>query len=301
MQRTLAAGWKNVTAAVHQEDGTIVCQLWFIGRASHSSFMPDGKTIVSASDVLITTGGDGVYGADLVKHPFETPRPLTVAEVEGIVEDYGAAAANAAAAGFDGVEIHAANGYLVDQFLQTCSNKRDDKYGGDDERRYQFLKEIIERVMQEFPVSRIGVRISPNGVFNGMGAPNNNEYFKWVTQKLSAYGLAYLSVMDGLGFGYHELAPPVELKDLRPLFVGGLFGNVGYDGATANARIAEGAADAIIFGRPFIANPDLPMRLTHGWPLAESDVARWYTANAEMKANPQDGYTTYPNYVEVEA
>eukprot|EP00958_Prasinococcus_capsulatus_P012609 scaffold1265_cov366-Prasinococcus_capsulatus_cf.AAC.22 len=173
-----AEGWKKVVDAVHEEGSQIICQLWHIGRASHSSFMPEGESIVSASAIAIE--GEGVYGADIKKHPHEVPRALETEEVEATVEDYGKAAEFAKAAGFDGVEIHGANGYLIDQFLQSCSNVREDKYGGDVEGRFTFCKEIIERVLQVYPAGRVGIRLSPNGAYNGMGAEDNFESFLYV-------------------------------------------------------------------------------------------------------------------------
>lgn len=142
-------------------------------------------------------------------------------------EEHGAAAKRAKDAGFDGIEIHAGNGYLIDQFLQTRTNKRDDKYGGSDEGRFTLLKEVLERCLKEFPASRVGVRISPNGAFNDMGSENNFEYFKWVAAQLDAYNLAYLSVMDGLAFGYHEKSPQLTCEELRKVYKNPIFGNCG--------------------------------------------------------------------------
>jgi len=284
-------GWKKVTEAVHNKESLIICQLWHLGRAAHSSFL-EGKQIVSASDVPIPGQTHAVDGS---KVDFETPRPLSIEEIEATIESYGKAAANAKKAGFDGVEIHSANGYLIDQFLQTCSNKRTDKYGGDMEARFTFLQQVVERVLQEFPASRVGVRLSPNGAFNGMGAEDNNELFKFVATKLDSYNLAFLHVMDGLGFGYHEKSPVVELSDIRPLFKGSIIGNCGYTAETAVERIEAGHADAIAFGRPYLANPDLAERFANGWPLAEmAPMDTWYSGQNDD--NPGEGYSDWPNY-----
>lgn len=279
--------WKKVIEAVHAKGGKIFCQLWHTGRAGHSSFIPEGKTPVSASAISI---GQEVHTADGSKVPHETPRPLELDELPGVIEAYRRGAELAKEAGFDGVEIHSANGYLLDQFLQTCSNQRTDAYGGSVENRFRLLKEVTEAVLTVWPSARVSVRISPNGAFNGMGSEDNIETFTYVAEQLQQYNLGFLHVMDGLGFGYHEKCPAMTLADVRKVYKGIIVGNVGYTQETAEAAIASGDADAIAFGRPYLSNPDLVERFANGWPLAPmSDPATWYTPR-------DDGYTDFPVY-----
>ena len=208
----------------------------------------------------------------------EIPRALETVEIPKIVEDYRQAAERALTAGFDGVEIHSANGYLLDQFLQSKTNHRTDVYGGSIENRYRFLGEVVDAVTSVLPMNRVAVRIAPNGGFNDMGSPDYHEQFTYVASQLDTYGLAYLHVMDGTGFGFHELGEPMTLRDFRNVFHGPLMGNVGYTEATAEAAIASGNADLIAFGRPFISNPDLVRRFANDWPLAEpADMSTWYS------------------------
>jgi N-ethylmaleimide reductase len=281
----MVKGWQAVTAAVHAAGGRIFLQLWHLGRASHSDFH-DGRLPVSASAVKIE--GDGIH-TPLGKKPYEVPRALEAWEIPGVVADYGRAAARARTAGFDGVEIHAANGYLIDQFLQSKSNHRTDDYGGSIEKRARFLREVVEAVIAEWPTGRVGVRIAPNGVFNDMGSPNYREQFLHVAGMLDRYPLAYLHVMDGLAFGFHSLGEPMTLPEFRTVFHGPLMGNCGYSFEAAERAVAAGEADLIAFGRPFISNPDLVERFRNGWPLAsQADMATWYTPAGAK------GYTDFP-------
>jgi len=278
-------GWQGVTSAVHAAGGRIFLQLWHMGRASHSDFH-GGSLPVSASAVKID--GDGIH-TPLGKKPYETPRALEAWEIAGVVADYRRAAARARAAGFDGVEIHAANGYLIDQFLQSKTNLRTDDYGGSIEKRTRFLEEVVEAVSAEWPAGRVGVRISPNGVFNDMGSPNFREQFTHVARMLDRHGLAYLHVVDGLAFGFHTLGEPMTLAEFRKVFRGPLMGNCGYTLESAEQAVADGLADLIAFGRPFISNPDLVVRFRHGWPLAQpADMADWYSPTGAK------GYTDFP-------
>ncbi|NBW95761.1 MAG: alkene reductase [Planctomycetia bacterium] len=283
----MEAGWKGVTSAVHAAGGRIFLQLWHMGRASHSDFHGGSKP-VSASAVKIE--GDGIH-TPLGKKPYEVPRALETWEIATVVADYRRAAARARAAGFDGVEIHAANGYLIDQFLQSKTNHRTDDYGGSIEKRTRFLEEVVEAVSAEWPARRVGVRISPNGVFNDMGSPNFREQFQHVATRLDRLGLAYLHVVDGLAFGFHKQGEPMTLAEFRRVFRGPLMGNCGYTFESAEKAVAEGAADLVAFGRPYISNPDLVERLQHGWPLAEpADMAAWYSPTGAR------GYTDFPRY-----
>lgn len=278
------AGWRKITAALRERGTPIFLQLWHCGRASHSSFH-NGQPAVSASAIKIN--GDEIH-TPVGKRPYEVPRALETAEVKAVVEDYRRAAERAKAAGFDGVEIHAANGYLINQFLDSKTNHRTDDYGGSLENRFRFLREIADAIVSVWPAARVGVRLSPNGMFNDMGSPDFREIFAYVATQLESYGLAYLHVMDGLAFGFHEQGTPMTLADFRSLFSGPLMGNCGYTQETAEAAIAGGAADLIAFGRPFLSNPDLVERFANGWELnAPADVTQWSAPTAE-------GYTDFP-------
>ncbi|HBP18633.1 MAG TPA: alkene reductase [Planctomycetes bacterium] len=280
--------WKQVVDAVHAEGGKIFLQLWHTGRASHSDFL-DGEQPVAPSPIRLE-GSEAHTPAG--KKPHEVPRALETSELPGVVADYVAAARRAKEAGFDGVEVHAANGYLLDQFLQSKTNHRADAYGGSLANRFRLLREVVEGVSEVFGAQRVGVRLAPNGVFNDMGSPDYRETFLYVARGLDAYGLAYLHVMDGLAFGFHELGEPMTLEEFREVFSGPLMGNCGYDQESAEAAIARGAADLIAFGRPFISNPDLVARFRNGWPLAEaSDPSTWYSGQ-----HTSEGYTDYPTY-----
>lgn len=280
-------GWRTVVDTVHDRGGRIFLQLWHCGRASHSDFH-DGALPVSASAVRLN--GDEVH-TPKGKKPYETPRALELDEIPAVVADYRQAAARAWAAGFDGVEIHAANGYLPNQFLDGRSNQRTDAYGGNIENRFRLLREVVEAVVEAVPAGRVSVRLSPNGAFNDMGWPGYREQFLYAAAELDTFGLAFLHVVDGLTFGFHEQGEPVTLAEIRRVFHGPLMGNCGYDQDSAEQAVASGQADLIAFGRPYLANPDLVERFAHGWPLAPlPDMATWYTpAGAE-------GYTSFPAY-----
>ena len=281
----MEAGWRAVTDAVHARGGRIFLQLWHMGRASHSEFH-EGRPPVSASAVRIN--GDGI-NTPAGKRPYETPRPLQTHEVAAVVADYAAAARRARAAGFDGVEVHAANGYLIDQFLQSRTNLRTDDYGGSLEKRCRLLLEVVAAVAKEWPSRRVGVRISPNGAFNDMGAPNFREQFLHAATALDRLDIGYLHVVDGLAFGFHKLGEAMTLAEFRRVFRGPLMGNCGYTQESAAAAIATGLADLIAFGRPYISNPDLVERFANDWPLAPpADMADWYSPTGAK------GYTDFP-------
>lgn len=278
-------GWKPVVNAVHEQNCAFFLQMWHTGRASHSSFQENGQLPVAPSAVKIkgeTHTPDG-------KQPYDMPRALETSEISGVVEDYRQAAENAQKAGFDGVEIHAANGYLIDEFLQSKTNHRTDKYGGSVENRYLFLKEIVEAILTVWPAENVGVRISPNGNYNDMGSPDYRETFTYVAQQLNSYNLAYLHIIDGLGFGFHELGEPMTLAEFRAVYDGTIMANCGYDADSAEEAIASGNADLVAFGRPFISNPDLVARFKNSWELNPDDQSTWYTHGAE-------GYTDYPTH-----
>jgi 2,4-dienoyl-CoA reductase-like NADH-dependent reductase (Old Yellow Enzyme family) len=278
-------GWRKIVQSVQAAGGRMFLQLWHLGRASHSDFH-DGALPVAPSAIRIN--GDGIH-TPRGKQAYEVPRPLETSELPRLVEDYRRAAARAREAGFDGVEIHAANGYLIDEFLQSRTNHRSDAYGGSVENRSRLLREVVEAVASVWTAERVGVRISPNGVFNDMGSPDYREQFSFVASMLDGFGLAYLHVMDGLAFGFHNLGEPMTLAEIRRLFRGPLMGNCGYTQESAEAAIAGGAADLIAFGRPYISNPDLVERFRNGWPLAEpAEMAVWY---APVGAR---GYSDFP-------
>jgi len=279
-------GWKAITRAVHDEGGTIFLQLWHTGRASHSSFH-DGKPAVAPSAIMIDDGE--MQHTPNGKEPRETPRALETEEIPGIVSDYAKAAENAKEAGFDGVEIHSANGYLLDEFLQSKTNHRSDQYGGSTENRYRLLDEVVQAISQVWPQERIGVRLAPNGSFNGMGSPDYREQFLYVAQQLNQYQLAYLHVMDGTGFGFHQLGEPMRLPEFRQVFDGPLMGNVGYTRESGERAINQGEADLIAYGRPFLSNPDLVRRFAEDAPLnPEADISTWYSPTGAK------GYIDFP-------
>jgi N-ethylmaleimide reductase len=278
--------WKQVVAAVHAQGTPIFLQLWHCGRASHSSFHA-GRLPVAPSPIKIN--GDYIH-TPKGKESYETPRALETDEIPLIVDDYARAAERARVAGFDGVEIHGANGYLIDQFLQSKTNHRTDRYGGSLENRYRFLDEIVPAVIQAMPAARVGVHLSPNGNFNDMGSPDFRETFLYVAKRLDQYGLAYLHVVDGLEFGFHELGPPMSSAEFRPVFTGPLLANCGYTRDTAVEAIQSGRSDLISFGRPYLSNPDLVERFAHDWPLnPPADQNVWYSFDAQ-------GYTDFPRY-----
>ncbi|MFS1703165.1 alkene reductase [Alteromonas sp. AMM-1] len=280
-------GWKAINERVHEAGGKIVLQMWHTGRASHSDFH-NGELPLSASAIAINDDG-GIHTPN-GKKPFEVPRAMTKEDIARTVADYKQAAVNAKAAGFDGLEVHAANGYLLNQFLDSRSNQRDDEYGGSVENRYRFLGEVLSAILEVWPAEKVGVRLSSNGVFNDMGADDFRETFLYVAKQLNELKLGYLHVMDGLAFGFHQRGEPMTLAEFRSVYNGLLIGNCGYDQATAEQRIADGDADMIAFGRPWITNPDLPARFEHDYPLAPSDdMSRWYGGGAE-------GYSDYPAY-----
>lgn len=280
-----AEGWKGVVDALHEVGTPIFLQLWHCGRASHRSFHERGDPPVAPSAIRLSADARTPEG----KRPFDPPRALKTDEIPAIVEDYVRAAERARSAGFDGVEIHAANGYLIDEFLQSKTNHRTDRYGGSLENRYRFLDEIVRSVVGVFP-HRTGVHLSPNGDFNDMGSPDFRETFLYAGAQLDRYPLAYLHVVDGLGFGFHGLGEPVTLAEFRKVFSGPLVGNGGYTRRKAESEIKEGHADMVSFGRPFISNPDLVERFLNDWPLNPSaDPGIWYSSGPE-------GYIDFPRY-----
>ena len=270
------AGWKQVTEAVHAEGGRIFLQLWHVGRMSHPDVYPDGSLPVAPS--AIKAEGE-IFTVKGLKR-LETPRALETGEIPGIVADFRQAAENAKSAGFDGVEIHAANGYLIDQFLRDGSNIRTDAYGGSIENRARFLKEVVEAVIPVFGAERTGVRLAP--IFNGFSMHDSQPQatFGYAADLLSRYGLAYLHVMQ-LGEETFDFA------ELKRRFGGVYMANGGYDAARAAAAITAGEADLVSFGTLFLANPDLVERFRRGAPLNAADPGTFYQGE-------ERGYTDYP-------
>ena len=281
--------WKQVVDAVHKQGTPIYLQLWHTGRASHSDFQSDNQLPIAPSAIKLE-GSEAHTPSG--KKPYETPRALKTEEIPRVVEEYRQAAANAKEAGFDGVEIHGANGYLIDEFLQSKTNHRTDSYGGSIANRYRFLKEVVEAVLSVWDAKNVGVRLSPNGSFNDMGSPDYREAFTYFVRQLNDYGLAYLHLLDGLEFGFHELGEPMTIADFREIYDGVLIGNCGYDRSLAEQTIASGNADLVAFGRPYISNPDLVARFANNWKLnPDPEIDIWYSPGAK-------GYTDFSTYEE---
>ncbi|MBS8258828.1 alkene reductase [Roseibium polysiphoniae] len=282
-------GWKKVTDAVHAKGGKIVIQLWHVGRISHPVLQPDGAAPVAPS--AIAAQSKSFDGEQFVDTP--QPRALELREIPAIVEDYRKAAANAMKAGFDGVEVHAANGYLIDQFLRDSSNKREDAYGGSIENRTRFLKEVMDAVTSEIGAGKVGVRISPFSAANDISDSDPMALFGKVVDLLDGYGLSYLHVVEGQTGGPRDLPEGASLAKLYDRFFGPIMGNNGYDRQMAVNAVADGKVDLVAFGRPFISNPDLVERLKADAPLNEWDQSTFYGGGRE-------GYTDYPTLAEVE-
>jgi N-ethylmaleimide reductase len=286
------AGWRGVVDAVHAKGGLIFLQLWHVGRVSHSSHQPGGALPVAPSAVPISAEGMLAMTADGRMVPYETPRALETGEIGDVIDAFRQAAANAKQAGFDGVEIHGANGYLLEQFLQSHTNLRTDQYGGSIENRARLLLEITQAAIGVWGANRVGVRLSPYGIANGSGEADPMPLYSHVVKALDQLGLAYLHFIEprSSGAGRAEVNwqnVPSAMVLFRPLWRGVLITAGGFTGETAEAAIAQGHADAIAFGRIFISNPDLPRRLQHGFPLTPYNRATFYGGDVA-------GYTDYP-------
>ncbi|MDP2311006.1 MAG: alkene reductase [Pseudomonadota bacterium] len=273
------AGWRAVVDAVRaaNADARIYAQLWHVGRVSHTSFQPGGKAPVSASAVPL----EGLTWTSVGQVPFSPPRALEIDEIPGVVAQYVQGARVAKAAGFDGIELHAANGYLIDQFLRDGTNHRTDAYGGSIANRLRFLEEVVDAVTAVFPAARVGVRVSPSGTFNGMSDSAPEALFAAVAQALAERGIGYLHAIDP------EASPTRFSALLRANFPGTYIVNGGFTQASGNAAIASGEADLVAYGVPFLANPDLPRRFAEGAALNPPDFTTFYAGGAK-------GYTDYP-------
>ncbi|PLA74295.1 alkene reductase [Hydrogenovibrio sp. SC-1] len=273
------AGWKAVTDAVHAKGGRIVLQIWHGGRACHPA-LNNGKVPVSASALAIE---DEVHTPE-GKLPYTVPRALGLEEIPEIIKGFKQAAINAQLAGFDGVEVHGANGYLLDQFLRDGSNHRTDQYGGSIENRARLLLEVLDAVCEVWGSDRVGLRLSPLNSYNSMVDSDPVALTQWLCQRLNDYNLAYLHVMRGDFFGVQKAD---VLGVAQQVYQGNLMGNMGYDAAEAEAEIAKGALATVAFGVSYLANPDLPERLAAGAELNRPDPDTFYSGGAK-------GYTDYP-------
>ncbi|EAY26415.1 alkene reductase [Microscilla marina] len=280
--------WKKVTAAVHEKDGKIFMQIWHVGRMSHPHFQPEGKAPVAPSAInpneeVFTPQG---------KTKTETPRALTKEEIKGIVQDFKNAAANAMKAGFDGVEIHSSNGYLIHQFFNNCSNLRTDEYGGNDENKTRFFFEVLDAVKEVVPEDRIGVRLNPM-LHQMMGQKVDEQTaktFEYIIKRLNNYNLAYLHLSRPFTeLGKEDYFVQDVIGHFGKLYKGFLVSNAGYDGESGEQEIASQRTQAIAYGRPYIANPDLVERFANGWELTKPNQDTFYTPGKE-------GYTDYERY-----
>ncbi|MAT16774.1 MAG: alkene reductase [Planctomyces sp.] len=277
------AGWKQVTDSVHHAGGRIFLQLWHMGRVSHPDFQggqpPVGPSPIAAVGEAHTPSG---------KQPYVVPHALTVNEIGGVVEQYAAATARAREAGFDGVEIHGANGYLIDQFLRDSANQRTDEYGGSIENRLRFLREVVTAVTREWSPDRTGLRLSPTMNGQGMSDRDPVALYTRVAEMLNGFDLAYVHTAESIRPGriYNPDVARVT-PHIRANYQGTFITNGGYDAETAAAAIENNEADAIAFGQPFIANPDLPHRLRTGADLNPPNIETFYTTGPE-------GYVDYP-------
>lgn len=283
------AGWKEIVEAVHAKGGAIVAQLWHVGRISHSSLHPE-HGVPEAPSAIAPAGQ--TYGADWQLQDYEIPKAMSVEDIARLLKEYELAAQNAKAAGFDGVEIHAANGYLLDQFLQDKTNQRQDQYGGSIENRLRILGEVIEAVAKVFPSDRIGIRLSPYGTFNDMGDSDPVALFTAAIQKLNGYNLAYVHMIEprstSAGGGDQVLEDaPITSEMFRAAYQGKFVTAGGYDQAMGEKVLEDGLADAVAYGRLYISNPDLAERFQKNAPLNPYNRATFY-------GGQEAGYTDYP-------
>jgi len=273
------AGWRKITDAVHDEGGLIYLQLWYCGRISHPDLLPDEQTPVAPS--AIKPDGEAITFEGM--KAFVEPRALETDEIQGIIAQYKNAAEKAKQAGFDGVEIHAANGYLIDQFLRDGSNKRTDEYGGNEENRMRLLNQVIDAVFEVWDSDSVGIRLSPENGFNSMSDSDPQAHFDYFAAQLSARKLAYLHVLEGDMTGAGR---KLDYRALRDRFDGIYMANNGYDKARAQAALANNDCDLVAFGIPFLANPDLVYRYQNDLPLNEAEQVTFYGGD-------EAGYTDY--------
>jgi N-ethylmaleimide reductase len=282
------AGWRRVTDAVHVKGGRMFLQLWHVGRQSHTDLQPNGEAPVAPSAIA----AEGYAYTNEGEVPFSMPRALALEEIPGIIEEFRAGAERALSAGFDGVEIHGANGYLPDQFLQDGTNKRTDEYGGPIESRARFLLEITQAAISIWGADRVGVRLSPSSTYGSMSDSDATATFGYVAGQLDRLGVTYLHLIEPRIKGIEEIAKgqaPIAAQQLRQKFSRILIAAGGFNGESAAAIVAAGDADLVAFGRHFIANPDLPERLRRKLPLNRYDRSTFYGGDGR-------GYVDYPTY-----
>jgi 2,4-dienoyl-CoA reductase-like NADH-dependent reductase (Old Yellow Enzyme family) len=296
-----ADAWRDIVQRVHKRDGKIFLQLWHMGRQSHPSFHPLTNEVVSASANKYEGGHTRTSTGESTV--FETARALETHEIAVVVDDFRACAARAKQVGFDGVEIQAAGGYLIDSFLQSSTNERTDEYGGSFANRARFLLEVVDAVKSVWPADRVGVRIGPNGSYGGVGSHDNFEMFTYVLQQLSGHhsngndngnGLCYVAIQDGTGFGVTDKCRLMTVFDVKQHFKGTVMANVSYTRDTAEGVLRSGAADFVGFGRLFMSNPDLVARFQHDWPLNPLlEYKFWWDANMGVDGYTQTGFGAY--------
>jgi N-ethylmaleimide reductase len=288
----MVSGWRLVTEAVHRASGLIVAQLWHMGRLVLPDYIggqqPIGPSAIAGEGETFAPRPAGDTSLFLPMKPYVVPRKMDQADIDRVVEAYGQAAANALAAGFDGVEIHGANGYIIDQFLKSRSNRRSDAYGGSLDNRLRLLREIVGAVAARVEPGRIGLRISPTSARKGMGDDDPGALAQAIGLLAQDAGLAYVHLIEPVAAGFMDMAEEPVLPRLRQAYAGAVILNGGFDAASAEAALASGGAEAISFGRPFIANPDLVRRLREGLPLAAANMDYAYVGDAR-------GYTDYPD------
>lgn len=277
-------GWKSVLNAVHEKDGKMFLQLWHVGRISHSSLQPNNALPVAPSAIKPHEGKAMTYEG---LKDFETPRALELEEIPGIINDYRKAAQNALAAGFDGVEVHAANGYLLDQFLRNGSNQRQDQYGGSLENRCRLVLEVLDAVLQVWPANKVGLRLSPSGTFNSMSDTDPEALFSYLLGKLNEHHLAYVHIVEVNEADLIHGGRCVETLALRKAYKGNFILCSDYTGYKAKHAIETNLAQAVAFGKLFIANPDLPERLAINAELNTPDPNTFY-------GGTDQGYIDYP-------
>lgn len=285
------AGWKLVTDAVHKAGGKIVCQLWHVGRVSHNVFQPGGAQPVAPS-AIANRGMARLPDGSKVPHP--TPRALEAHEIPRIVSEYRAAAANAKAAGFDGVQLHAANSYLLEQFLRDSSNKRTDRFGGSIENRSRFLLDTVEAIIDVWGRELVGVRLSPSGWSAEFTDSTPRETYSHVVRELDTLGVGWLEIREADSDSIAAGSPGFPIGYFRPLFQGILVANTGYTRQRADEAIGRGDCDAVAFGKLFISNPDLVERFRCGASTSPWDAQTFYPSHGAVLAR---GYTDYPAHI----
>ena len=289
----MVAGWRGVTQTVHQAGGRIFAQLWHMGRLVLPDYIggqqPIGPSAIAGDGETMAPPPPDYDGGFLPMKPYVVPREMTQADIDGVVAAYGRGAANALAAEFDGVEIHGANGYIIDQFLQSKTNVRTDGYGGSVENRVRLLKEIVEAVVKHVDAGRVGLRLSPTSERKGMGDDDPAALTQAAGRLVQSYGLAYIHLIEPVASGFMDKPDYPVIDKLREVYSGTIIQNGGFDGTTAADYVAAGTADAISFGRPFMSNPDLVARIRNGWPFAPVDFDTAYVGEDK-------GYTDYPAY-----